>query len=321
MPSCGIGLLLLAGVLYSFYGWIFYPIRDLEAGVSQVARGDFNHRIEVKSGDEMEALGEAFNHMTSRLRDLYTDRARQVNERSRQLVRSERLASVGFLAAGVAQKLTREQEPGVLEDFAKYLKLIQDEAFRCKNITEKLLDFSRTGEKKREPVNLAKLVHAVLDVTKHLQNSKGKTIQIAEEAPIQAWINGEEIRSVVLNLVVNGLDSMDEGGKLTIRLREVDNRAELRFQDSGCGMSQEVLENIFEPFFTMNRTGKGTGLGLTISHRIIQQHGGEIEATSEGQGKGSCFIVRLPLHPASHQGYTTQDNSRENPPRVMALSA
>jgi two-component system NtrC family sensor kinase len=161
----------------------------------------------------------------------------------------------------------------------------------------------------------------VLDVTKHLQNSKGKTIQIAEEAPIQAWINGEEIRSVVLNLVVNGLDSMDEGGKLTIRLREVDNRAELRFQDSGCGMSQEVLENIFEPFFTMNRTGKGTGLGLTISHRIIQQHGGEIEATSEGQGKGSCFIVRLPLHPASHQGYTTQDNSRENPPRVMALSA
>ncbi|MEY4394116.1 MAG: ATP-binding protein [Gemmataceae bacterium] len=349
VPSCGIGLLLLAGVLYSFYGWIFYPIRDLEAGVSQVARGDFNHRIEVKSGDEMEALGEAFNHMTSRLRDLYTDLARQVNERSRQLVRSERLASVGFLAAGVAheinnplagiafcsealesrlkdlrgvaQKLTREQEPGVLEDFAKYLKLIQDEAFRCKNITEKLLDFSRTGEKKREPVNLSKLVHAVLDVTKHLQNSKGKTIQIAEEAPIQAWINGEEIRSVVLNLVVNGLDSMDEGGKLTIRLREVDNRAELRFQDSGCGMSQEVLENIFEPFFTMNRTGKGTGLGLTISHRIIQQHGGEIEATSEGQGKGSCFIVRLPLHPASHQGYTTQDNSRENPPRVMALSA
>jgi methyl-accepting chemotaxis protein len=105
VPSSGIGLLLMAGLLHSFYGWIFYPIRDLEAGVSLLAKGDFNHRIEVKSGDEMESLGQAFNEMTRRLRELYTDLARQVNERSRQLVRSEKLASVGFLAAGVAHEI------------------------------------------------------------------------------------------------------------------------------------------------------------------------------------------------------------------------
>lgn len=348
IPSCGFGLLLLAGLLFSFYGWIFNPIRDLEAGVSKVAKGDFNHHIEVKSGDEMEALGEAFNHMTRRLRDLYADLARQVNERSRQLVRSERLASVGFLAAGVAHEInnplagiafcsealesrlkelrlmacdmTGEGEPEVLADFSKYLKLIQEEAFRCKNITEKLLDFSRAGEKKREPINLAKLVHAVLDVTRHLQNSRGKAISVAQEAPITAWINAEEIRSVVLNLVVNGLDSMEEGGSLTIALREVDNRAEIQFTDTGCGMCQEVLENIFEPFFTKNRTGKGTGLGLTISHRIIQQHGGEIEAASDGPGHGSSFTVRLPLHPSSTQDHATENTSR-NPDRELALSA
>lgn len=325
VPSSAFGLLLMAGLLHYFYGWIFYPIRDLEAGVSLLARGDFNHRIEVKSGDEMESLAQAFNEMTRRLRELYTDLARQVNERSRQLVRSERLASVGFLAAGVAHEINnpiagiafcaealesrlkeltllankasgQENHPCIV-DFARYLKLIQEEAFRCKNITEKLLDFSRTTEHKREAVSLPKLVQSVLDVTAHLQNSKGKKIEIKEEQHANAWINAEEIKSVILNLVVNGLDSMDDGGILTIVIREKDGQAEVAIKDTGIGMNQEVLENIFEPFFTQNRTGKGTGLGLTISHKIIQQHGGEIEASSEGMGRGSVFTIRLPLHP------------------------
>ncbi len=325
VPSSAFGLLLMAGLLHYFYGWIFYPIRDLEAGVGLLARGDFNHRIEVKSGDEMESLAQAFNEMTRRLRELYTDLARQVNERSRQLVRSERLASVGFLAAGVAHEINnplagiafcsealesrlkeltllankasgQENHPCIV-DFARYLKLIQEEAFRCKNITEKLLDFSRTTEHKREAVSLPKLVQSVLDVTAHLQNSKGKKIEIIEEQHANAWINAEEIKSVILNLVVNGLDSMDDGGILTIVIREKDGQAEVAIKDTGIGMNQEVLENIFEPFFTQNRTGKGTGLGLTISHKIIQQHGGEIEATSEGMGHGSVFTIRLPLHP------------------------
>ena len=88
-----------------FYGWVFYPIRDLQEGAGRVAQGDFDHRIEVHSGDEMEDLAEAFNDMTGRLREMYRDLARQVNERSRQLVRSERLAGVGFLAAGVAHEI------------------------------------------------------------------------------------------------------------------------------------------------------------------------------------------------------------------------
>jgi len=89
---------------------------------------------------------------------------------------------------------------------------------------------------------------------------------------------------------------MEEGGKLTVRLRPRDGMAELQVADTGCGMNQEVLEHIFEPFFTRSRSGKGTGLGLTISHRIIQQHRGEIEATSPGPNQGSTFTVRLPLH-------------------------
>ena len=103
---------------------------------------------------------------------------------------------------------------------------------------------------------------------------------------------------MVLNLVVNALDSMDDGGTLRIMLAPDDQKAEISFRDTGCGMTPEILENIFEPFFTRSRTGKGTGLGLSISHRIISQHGGEIEATSPGPHQGSTFRVRLPLQPA-----------------------
>jgi signal transduction histidine kinase len=328
-PASIVCLLLVCGLLGSFYAWVFHPIRDLEAGVIRVAKGEFDHRIEVHSGDEMEDLGAAFNDMMQRLQDLYSDLARQVNERSRQLVRSERLASVGFLAAGVAHEINNplasiafcsEALEARLNDllrhlratghfdeeeeiFSKYLKMIQEEAFRCKNITERLLAFSRPGERRREKTDLRELVQLVLDVTQHLPNHRGKEIKfemsaerLSAGAPITAWVNSEEIKSVVLNLVVNALDSMDEGGQLIIRLGQPGDMAELSFADSGCGMTPEVLENIFEPFYTRSRTGKGTGLGLTISHRIITQHGGEIEASSAGPNQGSTFIVRLPVN-------------------------
>ncbi len=102
----------------------------------------------------------------------------------------------------------------------------------------------------------------------------------------------------MLNLVVNALDSMEEGGALSIHLRQHGPMAQMIFHDTGCGMEAEVLENIFEPFFTRSRTGKGTGLGLFISHQIIAQHDGTIEAHSEGPGRGSVFTVSVPLQAA-----------------------
>jgi two-component system NtrC family sensor kinase len=327
-----VGVLMMTCLLRFFYTWVFFPVRDLEKGAGRVAQGDFDHRIDVHSGDEMEELASAFNNMTGRLREMYRDLARQVNERSRQLVRSERLAGVGFLAAGVAHeinnplasiafcsealearltnllasrtkagpRLVREGGPGQELDqdvVIKYLKMIQEEAFRCKEITERLLEFSRTGERRREPTDLGELVQSVLDMAQHLQNRKGKQVVFDPPPSVVASVNSQEIKSVVLNLVVNALDSMEEGGVLTIALRHHNEMAELVFLDTGCGMSAEVLENIFEPFFTRSRSGKGTGLGLTITHRIITQHGGEIEAASAGHNAGSTFTVRLPLQP------------------------
>jgi signal transduction histidine kinase len=344
MTTSVVAVLMMAGLLRFFYRSVAQPIRDLEQGVGRVAKGDFEHRIEVHSGDEIEDLAQAYNDMTERLRDMYRDLARQVNERSRQLVRSERLAGVGFLAAGVAHEINNplasiafcsealdrrlaellaartlaggpvdaKADAQDREIVSKYLKIIQDEALRCKAITRKLLEFSRGGERRREQTDIGDLVQVVLDMVQTLPSYKGKEIIFAPAEKIAAWVNSQEVQQVLLNLVVNALESMDEGGKLTINQRRKDGMVELLFSDTGCGMSGEVLENIFEPFFTRSRTGNGTGLGLSISHRIVTQHGGDIEAESAGPGQGSTFTVRLPLEPPATSGAEGQQDEAEN---------
>jgi signal transduction histidine kinase len=112
-----------------------------------------------------------------------------------------------------------------------------------------------------------------------------------------AYVDAQEIKQVVLNLIVNALESMVASGTLKIDARYNHGMAEMVFTDNGCGMSPAVLENVFEPFFTKRRDGKGTGLGLSISHRIINQHHGEIMASSPGPEQGSTFTVRLPIDP------------------------
>jgi two-component system NtrC family sensor kinase len=330
-------VLLMAGLLRFFYRWVARPIRELEDGVRKVALGNFQHHIEIHSGDEIEDLAKSYNEMTDKLRAMYENLAQQVNERSRQLVRSERLAGVGFLAAGVAHEINNPlaailfssealesrlaelllRLPMASQDrevIAKYLKMIQEEAFRCKEITQKLLAFSRGGERKREETDLTTVVQGVLDVVQHLQSFKGKRIDFRPAGPMVAWVNGQEVKQVFLNLVINALESMEEGGVLTIAQQMHDGQIEMAFKDTGCGMTPDILENIFEPFFTRSRTGKGTGLGLSISHRVITQHGGEIEAGSDGAGKGSTFKVRLPIQPppnAAEQGQDVQDPVEE----------
>ena len=176
--------------------------------------------------------------------------------------------------------------------------MIQEEAFRCKSITEKLLDFSRCDDIQRERTDLAGLIQGVVEMIRHMGKYRGKKIVFQPREAVMAHVDGQEIKQVVLNLVVNALDS--HGGRRHAADRRsgtADGMAEMVFTDNGCGMPPEVLENIFEPFFTKRRVGKGTGLGLSITHRIISQHHGEITATSPGEGQGATFTVRLPDPP------------------------
>ena len=338
-------VLLVLTMLYYFRAWVYAPIRELQAGVQRVHGGNFAQPIVLASGDELQELADEFNAMVARLHAVYADLARQVNERSRQLVRSERMVSVGFLAAGVAHEINnplasilfcsealerRLQEVlGALaatsnsaptaesEVLARYLKMIQQEALRCKDITQKLLDFSRTGVRRKEPADLTGLVKGVLEVARHLPASRGKAVSFEPSGYIVAPVNAQDLKSVILNLVVNALDSMDDGGRLAITLTTASGYAELVFADTGCGMSQDVLQNIFEPFYTKSRTGKGTGLGLFISHQIVDQHGGTITATSSGPGTGSTFTVRIPLQLA--EGDTDAQSETDEPPNVLSF--
>jgi signal transduction histidine kinase len=176
-----------------------------------------------------------------------------------------------------------------------YLRMIQDEAFRCKEITGKLLDFSRMGDVKRQPAELRDLVQGVIDMLGHLAKYQRKRIEFVPGEPVVADVNAQEIKQVVLNLLTNALESTDDDGHVIVELDQHAAHAELVVSDNGCGMTHEVLEHLFEPFFTRRRHGQGTGLGLSISYRIIEEHGGQIEATSDGPGRGSRFRVWLPL--------------------------
>jgi two-component system, NtrC family, sensor kinase len=316
-------LAMLCGLAALFHRWVLYPVRLLQRGVRRVARGAFDYKIELTTGDEMQGLAEAFNDMTARLSVTYADLERQVQERSRQLVRSERLAGVGFLAAGVAHEINNplasiafcsealenrltpmldrgddDPDGANAKVVRNYLQMIQEEAFRCKDITEKLLDFSRCADIQRERTDLASLIQGVVEMLRHMGKYRGKNILFQPREAVMAHVDSQEIKQVVLNLVVNALDSMDPGGTLKIDLRNAGGMAEMVFADDGYGMAPEVLENIFEPFFTKRRVGKGTGLGLSITHRIVSQHQGEITATSPGEDQGSTFVVRLPVDPA-----------------------
>ncbi|MBS0209937.1 MAG: HAMP domain-containing histidine kinase [Planctomycetes bacterium] len=298
-----------------FYDWVFRPLRVLIKGSRKVAGGNFEYRIVMNSHDEMAELAGAMNDMTVRFRTIRDDLDRQVQERTKQVVRSEQLASVGFLAAGVAHEINNplasiamaaESLEGRLDELLKsdksqrdlahkYLRMIQTEAFRCKEITEKLLDFSRIGEVRRQPVELRGLVGGVIDMIGHLGRYSSKHVTLEPGVPLFVMINQQEIKQVVLNLLVNGLDSLEDEGEVRVRIDAHGDQAELSVTDTGHGMTEEVLEHLFEPFFTRKRGGQGTGLGLSIAYRIVADHGGALEAHSDGPGRGARFTVRLPL--------------------------
>ena len=189
---------MLCGLMLLFQRWVLYPVRLLQRGVRRVARGSFDYKIELDTGDEMQDLAEAFNDMTAKISLTYADLEQQVQERSRQLVRSERLAGVGLSGGG---RGARDQQSAGLDRLllrgprespgrrarrrrtipshgvvSNYLKMIQEEAFRCKSITEKLLDFSRCNDIKRERTDLAGLIQGVVDMIRHIGKYRGKTI-------------------------------------------------------------------------------------------------------------------------------------------------
>lgn len=315
-------LLFLCVLSYVGYRWILGPIGTLHAGARRVANGDFTHRVNIKTNDELSDLAQVFNRVVAQFHEINCDLDRKVREKTRELIRSERLAGVGFLAAGVAHEINnplsaismaaeslegrasdlREQcESEDLKVINTYLSMIQRESERCRGITERLLSFARGQDAERAEANLTGLIVEVISMLEHLSKFRDREIIFHPDGPVSLVVNAAEIKQVVLNLLANALESTDSGGRVEVDLYDQPNRVDILIRDNGCGMTHEVLENLFDPFFTRRRSGQGTGLGLSISHRIIQDHGGSIEPSSEGPGKGSTFRIRLPKPTANTQ--------------------
>jgi signal transduction histidine kinase len=259
--------------------------------------------------------------MASELSTLYAELERKVQVKSQELVRSERLASVGFLAAGVAHEINNPlnimsgyaemargwlqsaDHHGEVEQVRDALDIIRQEAFRCKDITDKLLSLA-TGETQRSQVSLPRLAGEMAAMLRGLRKYQDRSIIVqAEEAahaPVRA--SAAEIKQVLLNLMVNALEAVPSGsGEVRVDCRRAAGMVEVAVSDNGEGMTPEVRERVFEPFFSARRSraaqhrSRGVGLGLSISHAIITNHGGKITAESGGPGLGSRFSIELPV--------------------------
>ena len=313
---------LLVQLIRLGHAWILKPFNKLISGSRRVALGDLEFQIQTDTDDDMAELADAMNNMTRNFRLIRNDLDDQVQIRTKEAIRSEQLASVGFLAAGVsheinnplasiamcaeslesrvtelAKSVDKESDSDNMQVIRKYLQRIQHEAFRCKGITESLLDFSRIGETQRQQTPIQPIIEDTLELIKHVGKYKEKSVQFeCNRGDIVAVIHAQEIKQVMLNLITNALDSLDDSGLVTVKLDGNDRQCRITITDDGCGMSPEVLQQLFQPFFTRRRDGRGTGLGLSITYRIVSEHGGTISATSDGPDKGSQFVVTLPIH-------------------------
>ena len=238
-------------------------------------------------------------------------RAKQLE---RQMLLTERLTTAGRLAAGVAHELNnplatiagcaealtaRLAEGGLadrpeLTDFRTYLTLIEEEAFRCKEITGSLLHFVREPGDRRASTDLNAVVLKTIELLSHQSRFAGGRFvtELADDLP-QVVINEGQFRQVFLGVASNALEAMEGRGRLTIRTRAIRDDIEVEFDDEGPGMPEEILGRIFDPFFTTKPPGQGTGLGLAIAQGIVADHGGRIEVQSS-PGKGSVFRIVVP---------------------------
>jgi PAS domain S-box-containing protein len=236
----------------------------------------------------------------------------------RQMLLTERLTTAGRLAAGVAHELNnplatiagcaealreRAQDPHLrdldaFKDFPGYLTLIEEEAYRCKEITGSLLHFVRDPGSRRAPTDLNVLVDKVLELIGHQSRYAQSRLERRPDAELPDVVANEgQLRQVFLGLASNALDAMNGKGTLTVTTRRRNAReVEIRFEDQGPGIPEHVLPRVFDPFFTTKPPGQGTGLGLAIAQGIVADHEGRIEVDTR-VGAGTTFRVILPLHP------------------------
>jgi two-component system, NtrC family, sensor kinase len=311
------------------YRLVHLPLRRLKDGTRELADGNLGYQLEFASGDEAGELATSFNRMSLQLRsaneeivswaktleDRVEEKTRELKRAHAHVLQVEKMATIGKMAAVVAHEINNPLA-GILT-YAKLLKrwvergdvvtpkkdeaeqcldLIAGESRRCGDLVKNLLTFSRTSQMNIQSSDLNAIVDRVVRLLAHQLNMNGVELHqhLAEGLPALQCDPGQ-IEQVLLALMINAIDAMPRGGNLWVTTRTL-GEEELCFEvrDDGSGIPPEILERIFEPFLTTKESGKGVGLGLAVSHNIVQRHHGRIEVQSE-VGKGTTFIVSLPM--------------------------
>lgn len=344
-----LGTLLAVLIVIGARGLISSPLRRLLEAIDDVKGGDLGRVILRERDDEVGELSDRFNEMTTSLREAREQILQGVDTRLQletALRQSEKLATIGQLAAEIAHEVgtplnvingrarTMEKKAGEPAEVAKNAAIIAEQTARITKIIQQLLDFARRPQKERSLVDVGKVARGCLDFLDHQLHQRGVEVDFvplivetpsAPAAPI-VRADSDQLQQVVINLLVNAMEAMSEGGQLSLSVRSLvrrrpglDRAAEgpfvcIEIGDTGPGIEAELQEKIFEPFFSTKSAGKfgGTGLGLAVTMGIVKDHDGWIDLESE-VGRGSVFRVYLPGHDPNDSGRTPKVDPHELP--------
>jgi len=309
------GIALAIGLGYLLEDKIMEPVRRLIGASAQVSQGNLSPEIGPISRSEVGILQKTFTEMLASLRE--RDR-RQKAESEIRLLQSEKQASIGKLAAGVAHEinnpltgvltfthmLLRRKDIG--DEIRSDLRKIAHATERVREIVKGLLDFSRQTKLDPEPLDVNRLVRSTISLLENQALVRGIRLifEQGEELPMLT-LDRSQVESALLNIILNALDATEPGESITLSTgvgifatQGYRKGVEIAVIDTGCGIPPENLDKLFDPFFTTKEVGQGTGLGLAVSYGIVERHGGTIRVQSE-VGRGSTFTIWLPIDEAS----------------------
>ena len=303
------GMVIAIAMGYLLGQRILKPVHRLINMSRRVSAGDLSPEVGPISSSEIGVLQKTFQEMLSSLRE--RDRSQRA-ESELKLLQSEKQASVGRLAAGVAHEINNPltgvltfthmllRREDINEEIREDLQTIADATERVRMIVKGLLDFSRQTKIEPEPTDLNTLIEQTIPLVDNQSLVKGVIFCFdpGKDIPLRT-LDRSQIQSVLLNIILNAIDATDKGGHINIYTRlsagpRQTKTIEVEISDSGCGISPEHLDKLFDPFFTTKEVGKGTGLGLSVSQGIIERHGGTIRVQST-VGQGSIFTICFPL--------------------------
>jgi len=324
--------MVLIAVLTGIFVWrmVHIPVKKLTAGTERLTHGQLGYQLNIASRDELGELALSFNQMSRQLREAreeaeawaqtlearVEDKTRDLKHAHQAVMQSEKMASIGKLAATVAHEINNPLA-GILT-YAKLLRkwldrdgwdakrrdevrgsleLIESESRRCGEIVRNLLTFSRSSPMNLQWVDLNQIIDRCVRLVQHQTELSNVQLQpqMAEDLP-QVQCDAAQIEQLLLALIMNAVDALPHGGNLWVRSRMVPEigAVQLEVQDDGVGIPEDILPNLFEPFFTTKEKGHGVGLGLAISKGIVERHRGRIDVDSK-PGQGTKFTISLPV--------------------------